>query len=496
MPLAERATGVAVGIGRGGNGLGSWIRLAWRWALALTLASLLLGGCGRQAAAPPSRALPVAAPAGLLQEVPPPGAVEQIEAALALHRPRLQIASPAEDALLAAGPWQLALVLDDWPLSRDPSLGLGPHLVVQVDDGPGLRIGDWSAGDAGSGRLDLPMAELAPGSHRITAYAALPWGEAVELPGASAQLRVHRVAANPLSQPAAGSAQLLAVSPDGLSQSEPVLIDWLLRDAPLQGLREGDARWRLRISVNGDSFLVDQNAPLWLRGLKTGSNALQLELLDGLGEPLNPPFNSLVREVMIQPGAARPVWLGERIRPADLARLLGQSSPEEPRAPAMAEPEPPAADSSPVPGGDPEPPRVEQKPLPPPGGSQAGSQPRASAAAGEPAAGPTRAAAPGAAQAPDPELAMEPEPQPEPEPQAQPEPQPAPEPAPGVGPEAPPPTGAATGPELAPEAPQVGDTEPPDSQGSSTSDLVREHGSRFQPPRSGPLSGLAARLRP
>jgi len=84
MPLADRATGVAVGIGRGGRGPGRWMRIARRWALALTLASLLIGGCGRQAAAPPSRALPVAAPAGRLQEVPPPGAVEQIEAALAL----------------------------------------------------------------------------------------------------------------------------------------------------------------------------------------------------------------------------------------------------------------------------------------------------------------------------------------------------------------------------------------------------------------------------
>jgi hypothetical protein len=464
------------------------MRIARRWALALTLASLLIGGCGRQAAAPPSRALPVAAPAGRLQEVPPPGAVEQIEAALALHRPRLQITSPAEGSLLAAGPWQLALMLDDWPLSQDPSLGLGPHLVVQVDDGPGLRISDWSAGDAGSGRLDLAMAELAPGSHRITAYAALPWGEAVKLPGASAQLRVHRVAANPLSQPATGSAQLLAVSPDGLSQSEPVLIDWLLRDTPLQGLREGDARWRLRISVNGDSFLVDQNAPLWLRGLRPGSNALLLELLDGLGEPLNPPFNSLVREVVIQPGAARPVWLGERIRPADLAHLLGQSSPDEPVAPkpaiapAMAEPDPPSAEDSSVPGGDPESPGAEQESLPPPGGSQAGSRPGASAETGEPAAVPARAAAPGAAQAPDPEPAMEPEPQPEPEPQAQPEPKPAPEPAPGTGLDAPLASGTASG--------------PPDNPGGSTSDLVREDGSRLQPPRSGPPSGLAARLRP
>jgi len=207
-------------------------------ALALSALLLMISGCDRQVAVPPSGPLPVVAPAGRLQEVPPPGAVVQISAALANRRPRLQITSPAEGTLVPAGPWQLGLDLKDWPLATDPELGLGAHLVVQVDDGPGLRIGDWSQGNGGSGRLELAMAPLTPGSHRITAYAALPWGEAVKLPGASAQRLVQRVAANPLSQPAAGTPQLLAVSPDGLSASEPVLIDWLLRDAPLQGLRE------------------------------------------------------------------------------------------------------------------------------------------------------------------------------------------------------------------------------------------------------------------
>ena len=50
-------------------------------------------------------------------------------------------------------------------------------------------------------------------------------------------------------------------SPDGLQRQEPVLIDWLLLDAPLQHLRDDDARWRLRVSVNGDSFLVDRQTP-------------------------------------------------------------------------------------------------------------------------------------------------------------------------------------------------------------------------------------------
>ncbi|MFM8660599.1 MAG: hypothetical protein ACKOCI_04510 [Cyanobium sp.] len=435
-------------------------------ALALSALLLMISGCDRQVAVPPSGPLPVVSPAGRLQEVPPPGAVVQISAALANRRPRLQITSPAEGTLVPAGPWQLGLDLKDWPLAMDPELGLGAHLVVQVDDGPGLRIGDWSQGNAGSGRLELAMAPLTPGSHRITAYAALPWGEAVKLPGASAQRLVQRVAANPLSQPASGTPQLLAVSPDGLSASEPVLIDWLLRDAPLQGLREGDARWRLRISVNGDSFLVDQNTPLWLRGLKSGSNALLLELLDGLGEPLNPPFNSLVREAVIQPGGRRPVWLNERISPPDLARLLGETAPQASAVAPEPEPEPAPSPAPHMPLAEPQP--TETPPL----------------------TDPSLSGNPSSIKPPLSEPELPPPPVPSPAPQQE------PEAAAATPPNEAPQPGEAPLPELTEVEPAEERIQPSTSLGGSAREQVSEDGSLIQPRKEGPFSGLAARLRP
>jgi hypothetical protein len=278
------------------------------------VAALSLPGWGK----PGRRPAPIGAGAAVgLQEVAPPPATQQLRQALADRQPRLAIEAPAAESLLPDGPWTLRLRVDDWPLVDAGPLGLGPHLVVRLDDAAPRRLTS----------MEATMAPLAPGSHRLTVYAAWPWGEAVKNPGAWRQIRIHRVAVNPLSLPAPGSPKLLATSPAEPVTAEPVLVDWLLIDAPLQNLRADDASWRLRITVNGDSFLVDRQTPLWLRGWRPGSNALQLELVDPRGEPLNPPFNSLVREVRLASDALGSPWLGGRLTDGELARLLGEAPP-------------------------------------------------------------------------------------------------------------------------------------------------------------------------
>lgn len=278
------------------------------------------------------------APSGRLQEVSPPEAVQQLQSALADRLPQVQIESPRDGALLPDGTWQLKLKVRDWPLTDAGQLGLGAHVVVQLDDLPPQRLTGATPFQSGQSdratSLSLVVDEpaLSPGSHRLTVYAARPWGEAVKSPGALRQITVNRLLANPLSLPQAGSPQLLAVSPADLSANEPLLLDWILIDAPLQNLRDGDGSWRLRVTINGDRFLMDQNVPLWLRGWKPGRNSLQLELLDGLGQPLNPPFNSLVQEVDLNPPgsetASRPRWLQGRLSTDELARLLGDKPAE------------------------------------------------------------------------------------------------------------------------------------------------------------------------
>jgi len=207
----------------------------------------------RQGAAPTPVAPSARAASAHLQEVSPPAAVRQFKEAVGEKLPQVEILEPANGTMVGGGTWTLRVKVSEWPLIDGGPLGLGPHLLVILDGEP-PRV---------TTALQTEMPPLSPGSHRLTVAAAWPWGEVIKSHGSFDQIRLYRAAANPLSAPAPGSAQLLVTSPSSISKytGNPVLLDWLLIDAPLQNLRQDDASWRLRITANGESFLVDQQTP-------------------------------------------------------------------------------------------------------------------------------------------------------------------------------------------------------------------------------------------
>ncbi len=285
---------------------------AWPW-----------GGDHSSTTARSSRNVDASAPTGPLQEVSPPGGVQQLQQVLNRHEPHLSLISPSDGSLLKNHHALIELQVEDWPLAEDPQLGLGAHVALQIDDEPPLRFSH-----ASNGRLTIDLPDLSPGSHRFSAYAAMPWGEAVKSPGASLQWRLDVLQELIGTQPEHDAPWLAVVSPSEWGRSEPLLIDWLIWNAPLQNLREGDGRWRLRISVNGDSFLVDRQDALWLKGV--GNSGVQMELLDGMGEPINPVFNNQFRAPQPISGS-RPIWMQSKLSDEQVARLLGEALPEPPQ---------------------------------------------------------------------------------------------------------------------------------------------------------------------
>jgi hypothetical protein len=196
-------------------------------------------------------------------------------------------------------------------------------VVLQIDDQPPRRLSE-----SDDGLLKVSLAELNPGSHRFSAWAAYPWGEAVNSPGATISWRLHRWQSLPGTQPDQEAPWLVPIVPTSWRSGQPLLLNWLIWNAPLQNLREGDQRWKLRLSLDGNSVLVDQQEAIWLKGpSQPGGVSVQMELLDGLGEPLTPVFNNRLIHIEGRSGE-RAAWYKNHLSDGELATLSG-TAPEQ-----------------------------------------------------------------------------------------------------------------------------------------------------------------------
>ena len=294
--------------------------------------------------------------ASLLQEVAPPGAAQQLSDQLRGKQPQLSVVSPKPGSQVGAGDWTLQLRLDDWPVLESSELGAGPHVVVQLDHQEPQRI---FATDS-KGLISVSMPALTPGSHHLSAFAALPWGEAAAGKNARIQWQLYRGLATPEALPDLDAPQLVAVAPQQLAAGAAVPINWFLFNAPLQHLRDGDEQWRLRLSLDGSSVVLDRAQSLWLKPLKAGEHFLKLELLDGDGNPLQPAFNSLVQELRVPVSrAGAPALFSSRLSADQLAELSDpnyQPTPEpEPEPEPTPEPAPePEAEAKTEPAAEPQ----------------------------------------------------------------------------------------------------------------------------------------------
>ena len=76
--------------------------------------------------------------------------------------------------------------------------------------------------------------------------------------------------------------------------------------APLHIAAQDNAKdeisdWRIRTTINGESFVFDRWQTVYLKGFKPGENWVKLEFLDNQGNPLKNVFNSTVRVINYQP---------------------------------------------------------------------------------------------------------------------------------------------------------------------------------------------------
>jgi hypothetical protein len=236
---------------------------------------------------------------GRLSEVAPPDTLRELGKALEMRQPQVQILSPRSGEVLKDTQVSVRLQVRDLPLFKNEEFGLGPHLHVILDNQPYEAVYDISE--------PLVFNNLEPGTHTLRVFASRPWHESFKNEGAFAQTTFHIFTQTPDNHPDPAQPLLTYSRPKGSYGAEPIMLDFYLTNAPLHLVANEDANdeipdWKIRCTINGESFTFDRWEPIYLKGLKPGRNWLQLELLDEKGKPLPNAFNNTVRLLTYEPG--------------------------------------------------------------------------------------------------------------------------------------------------------------------------------------------------
>ncbi|HEY9825646.1 MAG TPA: hypothetical protein V6D19_09370 [Stenomitos sp.] len=265
-------------------------------AISLSLVLALVGCSQAPKAEQPKDNQSVAFDRGvLIEEVSPPVAIQKLRPLMDRYHPQVKIVGPKPNSTLTESSVTIRFQVEDFPLFKDEALGLGPHLHVFLDDRPYQAVYD--------AQQSLTFKDLTPGTHTIRAFASRPWHESFKTEGAFDQLTFNIFAPTQSQLPDPSQPLLTYSRPQGEYGAEPIMLDYYLTpptSAKATLPQSGAAPWKVRVSVNGDSFTTDQTPPLYLSGFKAGSNWVKLELLDAKGKLVPNAFNESLRLVSLQ----------------------------------------------------------------------------------------------------------------------------------------------------------------------------------------------------
>lgn len=344
-----------------------------RICLVIGLLTILLNACGDRLTAtnlPTSETSNLPVVQGRISEVAPPALIQELRPSLERYAPQVTILSPLAEQVFDDPQVTVKLQVSDLPIFQDDTLKLGPHLSLIVDNEPAAAIYDL--------KQPIILENLAPGTHTLRVLALRPWQESFKNDGAFAETTFHILTKTGKNAPDHNLPLLTYSSPQGIYGAEPILLDFYLSNAPLRlsNTANGDNNlqdWRIRVTVNGESFLLDTWEPIYLKGFAKGNNWVQLEFIDGKGNKIENEFNTSVRVISFDPSYRD--GLSQLVR-GDLSPTIARSivdpnyqtipSPEEetpviePET-SIVEEENPVVEETPV--IEPESPIVEEKPV-------------------------------------------------------------------------------------------------------------------------------------
>ena len=233
-----------------------------------------------------------------LAEVAPPTVIEELGLTLDQYQPQVKIISPQTDQVFSDTTIAVQLDVKDYPLFKDPDLEMGPHLHLILDNNPYQAV--YSVDEP------IILEDLTPGTHTLRVFASRPWHESFKNDGAYAQTTFHILTQTGDNAPNPNLPLLTYSRPNGKYGAEPIMLDFYLTNAPLHLVAQENsddqvADWRIRATINGESFLLDTWQPIYLNGFDEGNNWVQLEFLDEQGNRVDNSFNNTVRVITYEP---------------------------------------------------------------------------------------------------------------------------------------------------------------------------------------------------
>ncbi len=231
-------------------------------------------------------------------EVSPPSVIQELSPILEVYQPQVTIVTPQPDEVFQDNKVTASFQVKDLPIFKDPQLQLGPHLYVILDNQPHISVYDLNQ--------PLVLPDLSPGTHTLRVFASRPWDESFKNEGAYAQATFHVFTKTDDNNPDPKLPLLTYSNPQGNYGAEPILLDFYLTNAPLHLLGKDNPNnefsdWRIRSTINGESFIFDRWQAVYLKGFHPGKNWVKLEFLDNQGNPVKNAFNTTVRLIDYQP---------------------------------------------------------------------------------------------------------------------------------------------------------------------------------------------------
>ncbi|MDZ7954330.1 hypothetical protein [Nostoc sp. DedQUE09] len=230
-------------------------------------------------------------------EVSPPSVIQELRPILEVYQPQVTILTPRFDEVLQDNKVTASFQVKDLPIFKDPQLQLGPHLHVILDNQPYIPVYDLNQ--------PLVLPDLSPGSHTLRVFASRPWHESFKNEGAYTQTTFHVFTKTDDNTPDSKLPLLTYSRPQSSYGAEPILLDFYLTNAPLhlvgkENPNDEFSDWRIRSTINGESFIFDRWQAVYLKGFRPGKNWVKLEFLDNQGNPVKNAFNTTVRLIDYQ----------------------------------------------------------------------------------------------------------------------------------------------------------------------------------------------------